>query len=791
MSLLHDERHPSRSRAGVGDARAHADPDGLAYGVRSADADRHSDSNRHSDSDRHSDTTFAGTGSYGAACGGSGGPATAARLAGATDVALDAASNVYIADYCVRLVNRSTGTMVTIAGTGGVGFSGDGGPATLATFLQPYSIAVDGAGLVYLAEVGNMRIRVLYRNASAGGEWYITTFAGNGSAGFGYDGVQATDTALYHPYGVAVDARGSVFIADTDNSRVRMVAVAASSSASTAPTATATSAGTRPPSSSATVAASPPATASSSAVATATLSPGASPSISPSTAPALFVATFTSVVGPDDAALLHGARNAVSDATLPLVATLSLRPASPSRVLGEPLVVSCAAAGAGAARLLVAVGAPAAGAAVAVVGGDVTVTVGVAFVPSDFATAAPAPATVTCVAAPPSQPAIAANASFDVLVQPVLWPFVGGALVQYPSRTAPYAVPADAPLNIVLLNATNLTLVADNGTWTAPGGPAFDATTAVSVGGVPCRVWGVAADGRSLDFEAPPYGAVCGDAAAAAGGGACPTAALAVTNAGDLTVACPPFCPGGQAPPAPSVIDAGGGAAAVVASALRGGGPRLYGGGVTYVIDCTAAGFTDPTLGTCANASDPRARRCAFGATSCAPCPDGAMCPGGLRAWPLPGWWSAGEASPVLLPCAAPAAARCPGWDAPTASVAYGAGYAPGSVACSLCAPGFFVDADGSCAPCQRVASFWQAVGTGVEFVGVLLLVIAGWVAVSVCLAPKSSAADVVFALRRSQVHVGALLLFVFLVLQAQAQVRTQVPSARGLWLGVAQHGQR
>jgi hypothetical protein len=143
-------------------------------------------------------------------------------------VAADAAGNVYAADgYCRVREIRTDGSTFTIAGddrtpSGGFaftcGYSGDGGPATKAALSSPYGVAVDAAGNVYIADTGNHCIRRI----SAG---IITSFAGKCThPGFAGDGGAAADALLNHPRGVAVGADGSVYIADTDNNRVRKVA---------------------------------------------------------------------------------------------------------------------------------------------------------------------------------------------------------------------------------------------------------------------------------------------------------------------------------------------------------------------------------------------------------------------------------------------------------------------------------------------------------------------------------------------------------------------------------------
>ncbi len=162
-------------------------------------------------------TTVAGNGSYGFS--GDGGPATSAKLTYAYGVAVDGAGNLYIADiynYRVRKVSTS-GIITTVAGSGSYGFSGDGGPAVSAKLYYPQGVAVDAAGNLYIADSGNHRVRKV---DSAG---IITTVAGSGNGGFSGDGSSAVSARLYYPQGVVVDAAGNLYIADSSNYRVRRV----------------------------------------------------------------------------------------------------------------------------------------------------------------------------------------------------------------------------------------------------------------------------------------------------------------------------------------------------------------------------------------------------------------------------------------------------------------------------------------------------------------------------------------------------------------------------------------
>ncbi|MBI5289154.1 MAG: hypothetical protein HY873_09305 [Chloroflexi bacterium] len=161
-------------------------------------------------------STVAGMGACGYA--GDGGPATGARLNLPQAVAVDSAGNLFIADTqnCrIRKVD-TVGTITTFAGSGTCIFAGEGAPATIASLANPRGVAVNAAGDVYIADSDNCRVRKV-----SGG--IITTFAGTGSCGFLGDGGQAVSAGITHASGVWDDGGGNVYIADTDSCRVRVV----------------------------------------------------------------------------------------------------------------------------------------------------------------------------------------------------------------------------------------------------------------------------------------------------------------------------------------------------------------------------------------------------------------------------------------------------------------------------------------------------------------------------------------------------------------------------------------
>jgi len=168
-------------------------------------------------------TTAVGTGEKGYA--GDGGPASRALLNGPFDIGFDARDNLYFSDtfnHCIRIVDARTGVITTCAGCGEAGYSGDGGPAMRARFNEPYGIAVDNAGNIYVADRHNHCVRRINGNSGI-----VDTFAGDGSSGFGGDGGAASRAGMVEPNGLALDpAQTRLYVADVADHRVRVVDLA-------------------------------------------------------------------------------------------------------------------------------------------------------------------------------------------------------------------------------------------------------------------------------------------------------------------------------------------------------------------------------------------------------------------------------------------------------------------------------------------------------------------------------------------------------------------------------------
>jgi hypothetical protein len=169
-------------------------------------------------------------GSATAGFGGDGGPPLAAQLQfqmvsdnpePGGGLALDGQDRLYIVDtenQRIRRVDFAANVIETVAGNGTAGFSGDGGPATEASLAWPRDVALGPDGRLYIADTDNHRVRAV--DLSTG---VIDTVVGDGMARFGGDGGPPRAASLWRPWGITFDAAGNLYVADTFNNRIRKV----------------------------------------------------------------------------------------------------------------------------------------------------------------------------------------------------------------------------------------------------------------------------------------------------------------------------------------------------------------------------------------------------------------------------------------------------------------------------------------------------------------------------------------------------------------------------------------
>lgn len=153
---------------------------------------------------------------------GDGMPATAANLYQPYDVGIDSLGNIYIGDAGNNRIRKvsPTGIISTAAGSGVAGYNGDGIPATAANLNFPYGMSVNASGSMAITDMKNHRIRLIQAEATGGN---ITTIAGTGVAGFSGDGRPATSARVNYPHGIFWDLAGNIYFADAFNHRVRKI----------------------------------------------------------------------------------------------------------------------------------------------------------------------------------------------------------------------------------------------------------------------------------------------------------------------------------------------------------------------------------------------------------------------------------------------------------------------------------------------------------------------------------------------------------------------------------------
>ena len=240
-----------------------------------------------------------------------------------------------------------------------------------------------------------------------------------------------------------------------------------------------------------------------------------------------------------------------------------------------------------------------------------------------------------------------------------------------------------------------------------------------SLGGVPCNLSAVSDDGVWAVLDTPSAAALCGSTAGDCGYAALTLASSPTADALGATLTCPPMCPGavaGKVVPIPS----GDGFALGIDPQMSLGAlptrlPPIDTGvssqDIYYTTACAQTGlYTDPVTGACTNASDPASYACAYGSgVGCEGCPEGALCPGGSRLWPRAGFWAPTETASAPAPCSPPdPEVKCSGWNITRGAVQCGLPYQANSPRCGVCAPGYYMPGDGSCAACPVIAGAWD-----------------------------------------------------------------------------------
>jgi len=160
--------------------------------------------------------TMAGNGSKGYE--GDGGPASKASFNLPHEIRFDKAGNLYVVDmmnHAVRKIDAKTGIISTLAGTGRMGYSGDGGPASKAEFKQPHSIQFGPDGQLYVCDIGNHVIRRIDMQTGV-----ITTFAGTGKPGVTIDGAAIAGTPINGPRSIDFDRQGNLWLATREGNQV-------------------------------------------------------------------------------------------------------------------------------------------------------------------------------------------------------------------------------------------------------------------------------------------------------------------------------------------------------------------------------------------------------------------------------------------------------------------------------------------------------------------------------------------------------------------------------------------
>jgi hypothetical protein len=263
-----------------------------------------------------------------------------------------------------------------------------------------------------------------------------------------------------------------------------------------------------------------------------------------------------------------------------------------------------------------------------------------------------------------------------------------------------------------ITTGANVTLVAD-----ASNNASFPFGTRVFLSGVLAPVHWIAEDASLLHFQVPDMQGICSGEGSDCGYISLevvpPTLPTTTTTTPSCTaaytwsnanVSCPPFCPNAFPDAVPTLHGNAIVPALVQSDASVQYMPWSSNVGFYITSECLDTSFIRYEEQVCLNASLPESRMCAFGSGAfCKPCPDHALCPGGFRAWPLPGYYTSSESSSAIIACAAPAIDRCTGWNALASQSMCGYGYT--GYACSACSASFYPSFDAVCEACPPVDS--------------------------------------------------------------------------------------
>lgn len=353
----------------------------------------------------------------------------------------------------------------------------------------------------------------------------------------------------------------------------------------------------------------------------------------------------------------------------------------------------------------------------------------------------------------PCDAAAAPNSTYAMLDRALLHPagLLGVVVSLWASIPLPNATLSDgAPFTLTLTGKSVVVLRAR--------APAFTGATSIALGGIRCVLGAASSDGLWALVTTPSPVEICGSNTTECGYVALELTNLessSATHVGDgtewtarrlqsfvgelpdynVTVACPPVCPGALDIPGVGLFAAATPGVVELASMPTSAGEGLpqplpvsqfssSSAGFYYTRTCAQTGvYTDPTSGVCADPSDPASYLCAYGAGgACRPCPAGGLCPGGSRLWTRAGYWVASDAATDVAACAPPnPAARCIGWNVTTGATQCGRGYLQGSYLCGTCAKSFFEDSSGGCSACPVLSTAWARYA-GLVYVAVAIL---------------------------------------------------------------------